>query len=106
MLTFHSLSPYHSGQGTGCTCFISFPEKRSVPARATESTPKRTIKKRFRFFIPASYRRITATVKGEYLRPAFLAYHARMQESRHSLDLASHRSAIQICLERIVDATA
>src|SRR5881396_1184422 len=34
-LTLNSLSAYHSGQGGGATCFISFPEY-SVPAKAAE----------------------------------------------------------------------
>src|SRR5207244_7697641 len=35
-LTLNSLSAYHSGQGGGATCFISFPEY-SVPAKAAEA---------------------------------------------------------------------
>src|SRR6266700_4631132 len=34
--TLNSLSAYHSGQGGGATCFISFPEY-SVPAKAAEA---------------------------------------------------------------------
>ncbi len=36
MLTFHSLSAYHSGQGGTATRFISLPEY-SEPAKATEA---------------------------------------------------------------------
>src|SRR6266566_6317879 len=51
-LTLNSLSAYHSGQGGGtATCFISFPEYVSVPAKATEVTAATPNRANISFFI-------------------------------------------------------
>src|SRR5438094_10491916 len=46
----NSLSAYHSGQGGGATCFISFPEY-SVPASAAEASAPDPNRHNSNFFI-------------------------------------------------------
>src|ERR1051326_6575814 len=50
----NSLSAYHSGQGGGATCFISFPEY-SVPAKAAEPTRAVPSRHNSSFFIYFSF---------------------------------------------------
>src|SRR2546430_2884053 len=52
--TLNSLSAYHSGQGGGATCFISFPEY-SVPAKAAEAITPATNRHNSNFFIYFSF---------------------------------------------------
>src|SRR5881296_1068109 len=53
-LTLNSLSAYHSGQGGGATCFISFPEY-SVPAKAAEAITPSPNRHDTNFFIYFSF---------------------------------------------------
>src|SRR5438093_9346710 len=52
--TLNSLSAYHSGQGGGATCFISFPEY-SVPAKAAEVSAPAPNRHNSNFFIYFSF---------------------------------------------------
>src|SRR4029077_4242676 len=52
--TLNSLSAYHSGQGGGATCFISFPEY-SVPAKAAEAITPNPNRHDTNFFIYFSF---------------------------------------------------
>src|SRR4029077_19097572 len=52
--TLNSLSAYHSGQGGGATCFISFPEY-SVPANAAEASAPAASRHNSNFFIYFSF---------------------------------------------------
>src|SRR5437867_10071090 len=52
--TLNSLSAYHSGQGGGATCFISFPEY-SVPANAAEASARAPNRHNSNFFIYFSF---------------------------------------------------
>src|SRR6516164_3914229 len=52
--TLNSLSAYHSGQGGGATCFISFPEY-SVPANAAEASAPAPNRHNSNFFIYFSF---------------------------------------------------
>src|SRR5437773_9302249 len=52
--TLNSLSAYHSGQGGGATCFISFPEY-SVPAKVPEVTTPAPNRHNSNFFIYFSF---------------------------------------------------
>src|SRR6266699_4514946 len=52
--TLNSLSAYHSGQGGGATCFISFPEY-STPAKAAEAIIPDPNRHNTNFFIYFSF---------------------------------------------------
>src|SRR6266478_7601477 len=55
-LTLNSRSAYHSGQGGGAaTCFISFPEYVSVPAKATGAIAAMANRPNMNFFIYFSF---------------------------------------------------